>query len=331
MYKNEYDKSMETYKKLMSEYEEIVNSEKYRSVCETMPFDFLNAKQKADTLNLFHEVGGNSPFHFKRADDAISFMYGFVDVKNGLEELLNGASYVASAEKKAEEINDLVECSPYLPSNLKLSSDNYIYGIARDCLKTLPSYHALLNSQFKKAYVESCIESLSVSGLQKLISAKIIGKKDIEIVRASGSNGYREKMNAVREAFGMENLYYEKHDINLAGTTFKNEDGTERQKLLAEMKNASDVELTVEKGTWQKAPGVEKACAGVLWEGKTIGFVPQGTVDAMIEKYKNPEYEATLKEVVGGGDVNYGCNVELGIVAKELNQNKEEEKQGPEK
>lgn len=317
-YKNEYDKSMENYKKLMEEYEEITNSEKYKEVCETMPFDFLNANQKFEVLKLFHTVGDNSRFHFKRADDAISFLNGFLDVRRGMDNLLDGASYVASAEEKANEINDLVDTNPYLPSNLKLTTDNFIFDVSRKCLKVLPSYPLLMNISFKKAFIESCVEELSVAGLQKLVNAKMINQKDIEVVRASGSKEYKEKMNALREMLGFDNLYYEKHDLKLSGTSFRNEDGTDRQKLLAELKEADNTELTTEKGVYEKSPGVEKPSVAINWEGKTIGYVPQGTVDTMVEKYKNPEYEAKFLEVTGGGDVKYGCNIELGIVAKDL-------------
>ena len=317
-YKNEYDKSMESYKKLMEEYETITNSEKYKEVCETMPFDFLNANQKFEVLKLFHTVGDNSRFHFKRADDAISFLNGFLDVRRGMDTLLDGASYVASAEEKANEINELVDTNPYLPSNLKLETNNFIFDVSRKCLKVLPSYPLLMNVSFKKAFVESCVEELSTAGLQKLVNAKMINQKDIEIVRVSGSKEYKEKMNSLREMLGFENLYYEKHDLKLSGTSFRNEDGTERQKLLEELKNADNTELTTEKGIYEKSPGVEKPSVAINWDGKTIGYVPQGTVDLMVDKYKNPEYEAKFLEVTGGGDVNFGCNIELGVIAKDL-------------
>lgn len=317
-YNENYNKSMETYKKLVSEYETIVGSEKYKEVCDSMPFDFLNANQKVETLKLFHSVGETSKFHFKRADDAISFMYGFVDVRKGMAELLDGASYIASAEAKANEINRLVENSSYLPSNLCVPTDGFIFGIARECLKVLPEYPNLMNMAFKKAYVESCIDSLSISGLQKLVQAKIITKNDIMVVRASGSAEYKEKMNALREAFGMEHLFYEKHNIKVVGTSFNNEDGSSRQEILGRMKDSENVELTTKKGIFVKAPGVEKKSVAIKWDKQTIGYVPQGTVDEMYSKYDNPEFESEFKEVTGGGDISYGCNVELGIVAKEF-------------
>lgn len=330
-YKTEYEKSMEAYKTLVDEYEKIVGSEKYKEVCETMPFDFLNANQKFEVLKMFHAVGDHSKFNFKRADDAISFLNGFLDVRRGMDSLLDGASYVARAEEKASEINELVDSNPYLPSHLRLDTDSFVFDVSRKCLKVLPSYPLLMNISFKKAFVESCIEDLSIAGLQKLVNAKMIGKKDVEIVRASGGKEYKEKMNALREMLGFENLYYEKHDIKLAGTSFKNEDGTERQKILKSLKDADNTELTTSKGTYEKSPGVEKPSVAINWDGQTIGYVPQGTVDTMVSKYKNPEYEAKFLEVTGGGDVKYGCNVELGIVAKDLAVANEKAENGVEK
>lgn len=324
-YNEEYGKNMETYKQLMEEYTNITTSEKYKEVCDTMPFDFLNANQKTETLKMFQEVGGTSRFNFKRAEDAISFLLGFVDVRKEMDSILDGASYVASAEKKAKEINELVEKSPYLPSNLKISTDNFIFDVARECLKVLPNYPSLMNRSFKKAYVESCIESLSVAGLQKLVASKMITANDIGVVKASGSEEYKEKMNALREMFGNAPLYYEKHNIKVVGTSFKNEDGTERQSLLKALKNSSNQELTTANGVWNPSPGVEKNKVEIQWDSKVIGFVPQGTVDEMFTKYDTPEFEANLKEITGGGDVSYGCNVELGVVAKEYAKTEETE------
>lgn len=324
-YNEEYGKNMELYKKLMEEYTEITTSEKYKEVCDTMPFDFLNANQKTETLKMFQEVGEKIKFNFKRADDAISFMYGFIDVRKGMDAILDGASYVASAEKKALEINELVEKSPYLPSNLKISTDNFIFGVARECLKVLPAYPSLMNMTFKKAFVENCVECLSIAGLQKLVDAKMIGKGDISIVKASGSKEYKEKMNALREMFGNAPLYYEKHNIKVVGTSFKNDDGTERQELLKKLKSSSNQELFAENGVWSPSPGVEKNKVEIKWDSNVIGFVPQGTVDEMFDKYDKPEFEATFKEITGGGDVSYGCNIELGVVAKEFAKSEEQE------
>lgn len=324
-YKNEYDKNMEAYQQLVLEYETITNNEKYKEICDTMPFDFLNANQKVETLRLFHEVDEYSRFHFKRADDAIAFMNGFMDLRKGMDELLDGASMIVLAEEKALAINQLVEESPYLPSNLCLSVDNFIFEIARKCLKVLPTYPKLMNLAFKQAFVENCVEDLSIPGLQKLIAAKMIVAKDVEVIKASGSSEYKKKMDELRTIFGMEHLFYEKHELKLSGTSFKNEDGVNRQCLLNSLKNVENPTFTTEKGTFHKSPGVTLPSVAILWEGKTIGYLPQGTVDAMIEKYKNPEYEAKLKEITGGNEILYGCTIELNVIAKDLITTEEQE------
>ena len=328
MYKNEYEKSMESYKKLMDEYSAIVNSESYREVCDTMPFDFLNANQKVEALKLFVHIGEKSRFHFKRAEDAMSLLHGFADLLKSKDSLLEGASLVVSAEKKANEINELVNSNPYLPSNLILPENTYIGDIAKECIKVLPTYEKLLkNTEFKKTFIENCITDLSISGLQKLVNVKMILKNEVKLLNIGASNEYKEKMNALREMFGLEKLYCEKFDCNLVGTSFKNEDGSDRQTLLAELQgiDQNSVNLETQKCKYQKAPGVEKDSVAVVWDSETIGFLPQGTVDAMNEKYKDPEYDASLKEVVGGGDARYGCKVEVGVAAKELAATKEAE------
>lgn len=326
-YSEVYKKDMEAYKEALSEYEQIVNSDRYKEVSDTMPFDFLLANQRVETLKMFHSVGAASKFHFNRADDAISFMLGFTDLRKNMDALLEDAAYIASAEAKAVEINRLVESSMYLPSNLKLPVGSFVATKAAECLKVLPTYPELLSRSFKKAYVESCIECLSISGLQKLVQAKLVSVKDIEVVRASGSKEYKEKVSALREMFGKPPVYYEKHQIKVVGTTFKNDDGSSRQEVLKRMEKAAQegsVELTAKGGKWNPSPGVEKNKIDIAWNGQGVGFVPQGTVDAMYGKYVEPEFEATFKEVTGGGDVYYGCDIELGVLAKEVIESKEE-------
>lgn len=325
-YSEVYGKDMESYKSLMQEYEKIVNSDRYKEVSDTMPFDFLLANQKVETLKMFHslkEEGASKlpAFHFNRADDAISFLLGFLDLRRNMDSLLEDAAYVAEAEAKAVEINNLVESSPYLPSNLKLPTGSFVAVKAAECLKVLPIYPDLLNRSFKKAYVESCIQCLSIPGLQKLVQAKLLSVKDIEVVRASGSKAYKEKVSALRKMFGKPPVFYEKHQIKVVGTTFKNDDGSSRQEVLKKMEEAAkegSVELSAIGGKWSPSPGVEKKKVDISWNGQGIGFVPQGTVDAMYGKYVEPEFEADFKEVTGGGDVLYGCNIELSVLAKEI-------------
>lgn len=80
----------------------------------------------------------------------------------------------------------------------------------------------------------------------------------------------------------------------LVGVTFDNEDGENRQDLLAQMVGYE--ELTVEKYTFKGEPA-----AYVKWGDKILGNLSAELATNLQKKYPDATYEARILEITSGG------------------------------
>ncbi len=92
----------------------------------------------------------------------------------------------------------------------------------------------------------------------------------------------------------------------LAGVTFDNEDGENRQDILSQMDGSEDI--TVEKYTYNGEPAAYVKCGG-----KVLGNLSAELAKDLFRKYPNATYEAQILDITGGGGNTYGCNIELDI------------------
>ena len=330
-YQESYRIAFKTYKELLDEYEKITEDPHYAEICENMPFQFLEAKHKAEMLELYKEKYDkhDAPFKFTRADEAITFFRSIIDLRKNINDILEDASVVVRAGGIAKDINNHVDDSPFLPNNLKINENDRLMDLAKNCLEKLPEYPSLMTSAFRISFLESCIENLTADGLKMIIKTGYMNVKDMENIRLNGSDKYEENILFLQKEFGIEDLIREHHNIRLAGTSKKNEDGTSRQEILKKLSEVqkdtdASINLSCEKGKFKPEVGKEVNSVAVNWNDKTLGYVPQAVVDQMFDKYEDPQFKAKSPKVIGGGSVNYGCEVDLGIVGKEIN--KEEKK-----
>ncbi len=330
-YREEYNKQFNHYKDLLDKYDEITEDPHYLTVCEEMPFTFLEAKQKAEMLELYKDLGkkNEAPFKFTRADEAVTFFRSIVEMRKKRDEILENASIIVKAGELAEEINQFVENSPYLSNDLCIGKDSRLIDIAKDCLEKLPGYHQLMTKEFKWSFVESCIEGLSEDGLKMVADTGYIKADDMSNIRLSGSDKYESNIKFLQKNFGLQDLICEHQTIRLAGTTHANEDGSSRQDFLAKVSQyEGDIELKCKNGKFDnKKLGKIVDSVEISWNDHVLGYVPQGVVDKMFEKYGDPQFKATFKQIVGGGKISYGCEVELGVIAKEYEKEKEPERE----
>lgn len=334
-YKEAYKQDLSRYNELIKEYEEIINDPHYMTVCEEMPFVFLEAKQKAEMLELYRDLGdkNEAPFKFNHADEAINFLKSIISLRKNLDEILENASIIVRADGLAKEINSFVEESPYLPNDLCVGENSRLSGIAKDCLEKLPKYPTLMTKAFQRSFIESCIECLEPQGLDMLVKTHYIGIKDMSDIRLTGSKAYEDNIAYLQGRFNLSELVCEHQTIRLAGTTHANDDGSSRQDFLAEVaKYKGEIELKCKKGKYNnKKLGKLVDSVEISWNDHVLGYVPQGVVDQMFAKYGDPQFKADFIKIVGGGSVSYGCEVELGVVAKELEKEAEEEPDSPER
>lgn len=333
-YTMKYKQDMERYKELLATYTAITDSKQYREIYDTMPFEFLNAKQKAETLELCKDIGKDSVFKFTRADDAISFYNSVCDLKRNIDTLLESASCIVEASKVAEEMNELVEDSVYLPNNLKIDAHSRVTEMAKECLAVLPGYPNLMTKSFLHSFIESCIDCLDKDGLAKMVEFKIIKPAVLNEIRLFGSDHYKENISHLQVLMNVPKILSEHHLVRLTGTTFKNEDGSDRQEILASLKEAEKpVDIKCVPTMYTPEVGTPENAVEVHWKESCLGYVPRDVVGQMYHKYKNPQFEGEFKQVVGGGSVKYGCEIDLGIVAAEYlkEDSKEKEASGSEK
>ena len=326
-YTQEYKKDMETYTELLKKYETVTKTQQYRDIYEKMPFEFLNAKQIAETLELYKDIGKKSIFKFKRADEAIVFYQEICDLKRNMETLLENASYIVEAAKIAEEINEVVEESVYLQNTLKVNTSSRIDEMAKDCITLLPNYPNLMTKSFLYTFIENCLETLNKEGLDKIVEANILKAHYLNEIRLTGSEIYKENIAYLQKKFQLPDLLSEHHLLRLKGTTFKNEDGVDRQDIFKELEQAKENESIILEcipTIFTPEIGNPENAIEVHWKGQCIGYIPKDVVKEMYEKYENPQFVATLKHILGGKDIIYGCEIDFGVIAKEYHKTKEQ-------
>lgn len=96
----------------------------------------------------------------------------------------------------------------------------------------------------------------------------------------------------------------------IVGVTFDNEDGENRQDILASM--TGDEEIEIEKYTYNGKPA-----AYVKWGDRIIGNLSAKLAEDLERKYPNAVYSAEILEISGGGgERSFGCNIEIDIIVE---------------
>lgn len=93
----------------------------------------------------------------------------------------------------------------------------------------------------------------------------------------------------------------------IVGVTYSNDDGTNRQDLLAELSDGDRLELVdCSSDRYPEAIGVFNEA------GEQIGNLSKSLANELRDSGENFEnYGVTVLTITGGGDVSYGCNIEI--------------------
>ena len=322
-YIEERNKALESYNKLSQKFNEEIISDRYIDIKENMPFKFLNAKHQAEILQMFKETK-KLTVHFERVDEAVLFLENILTVRKQVNSLLDDATFIIKINEDAEKINDIVEKSPFLSENLKVSMDRGIVNISNECIKVLPDYKDILTKEFKKAYTENCINDLNKNGMDVLIDKKYIEEHEIKELNPVGSPNYTENMKYLQQKFNIDELYNEKYTVRVVGTSHQNDDGSSRQEIIKSMsKEKGEIKLKCNMTKWIENVGKEKDAIEIIWKDKLIGYVDQESVDKLHAKYDNLKVFAELENISGGNGAFYGCKVNL-MVKGDLKEKAEE-------
>jgi len=133
----------------------------------------------------------------------------------------------------------------------------------------------------------------------------------------NGSQSYLNNLLFVRERLGLPVPNVETIDTKLKGVTFTNEDKSDRQEYLKQLKAAfkkSPQEITIERWEYEGAPA-----AKVFWGEKEIGAIPADLMKELAEKYGKFELTAEITKVNGGDNFNYGCEIKLHVFGEQKN------------
>ncbi|MBQ8965886.1 hypothetical protein [Ruminococcus sp.] len=103
-------------------------------------------------------------------------------------------------------------------------------------------------------------------------------------------------------------IYTEFH-TKVAGVTFKNDDGSDRQKIVKKCKEGQAV-------YFRPVPTEEhpKAIGVFTSGGKQLGHVSSSIADDLIFLYPNNPAKVTIANITGGNGKNYGCNLFVQII-----------------
>jgi hypothetical protein len=92
----------------------------------------------------------------------------------------------------------------------------------------------------------------------------------------------------------------------IAGVTYKNDDGSDRQLYIKNLKVGQSLVL-------KHTPSSEypNAVAVFTEDGKQLGYLKESVAAEMVQCFGNNPMSVTVSSVTGGGDYNYGCNIHV--------------------
>lgn len=101
--------------------------------------------------------------------------------------------------------------------------------------------------------------------------------------------------------------------------TFSNDDGTDRQKYLKELKNQLDNNqipyLKANLCEFIPPNKIPEPSIKITWNGNIIGFIPKEIAAEIASSYKDPQFKVKLEGISSGDDIPYGCTVKLDVIS----------------
>ena len=321
-YKTKHDEILSRYEEMKSEYVALTETPEYQKIISVMPFSLLSAKHTYETLELFNNLTVKPKIRFKSVEEAEVLYRNLSYYAKNIQELLDCSAYIVNIDELAKKINDFVDESPYLPSNLKIEEKGYLSDIAKDCLTNLPEYRKLVTFEFRYNFIESCLYSLSSNDLALLVKEKMINTKDIDNISLTGNEKYEENLRHLCLLTNHKKIVERKEDVRLKGVTYNNEDGKSRQAILAKIRadkeSGKEIKLVPVKHIYTPPLGNPEPAVSIYYENELIGTLPLATAQEIEESYINSQISVELKEIKGSDLL--GCEVTVSIIAPKLNR-----------
>ena len=326
-YLNNYQKdkvaTLEKYKKVIEEYNEVTSSADYFKCTTEFPYKILNAIYLCENLKLFQNTLRKPQMFFSTPEKAIIFYKELIALKKEKEDLLSSAYYIKKVEECAVKINEIRSKPPYFLDIQAVYADEELLNLANTALEIIPEYEQMMTKDFRYNFIESLITIFSEEEIQKFFDAGVIKEKDLQYLSENKPNNqsYNQKISNLLAKYNVEN-YIDSYQIKLKGVTFENEDGTKRQDNLKRLEtflvnNPGKVPLTAEKYIFtHQDTGISKPAIRIKWNNLTLGNVEEPLAVECEEKFDNPRFTAELVRLSGGGKVSLGCIIKLNIIGK---------------
>ena len=322
------EKALNNYATLYAKYKHVTDNPEYSQAIVETPFLFLRALYLSKRIDMYMDADERTKpvFKFESLQEALSTYRDTIHFDEFINDILDKAALISTADAIAQKINQYVDMSIYLGNELLIKRNEQVSEIAKDCIKSLPETANKIDDKIKLAILHDMCLCFTPEQVAALGKKGVFTKENVNaLFTIGGDDKYKANIEAIMKAIGMEMATIKTAEISVKGTTFKNDDGSERQGILKELdehiKAGKPVNITIQKYTYKPDMGKEEPAAYVIWDDKIIGNLPK-EVSAEIDKdYKDNLLSATFKCVKGGGDVNYGADIILNIYA-----NKEETK-----
>lgn len=310
--------NLDAYESLKAQYDEMTGKEEFDYIVTTLPFRFLKARYILETLALYAEL--KAQITVKTGEEAVTQYFDIIGFKHEKDELLDHAAYMQEVISLKNQINALVKGNPYLTEGMTLPDFGRLEVIVHDCLKEVPRYQSLMTKAFRIHFIESCLNTLHENDLNHLLKNRVMSAKDLDHIRLTGSEKYMHNIRYLCEITGHEKICVKEVTTKIKGTSFKNEDGSDRQsylKALAGYAWGGKTPKLMARPYLYQSEGKEEPAIGVFWEDKCLGNIAKEIATEILTTYENPELEVTFDRVVGGKDSNlsYGCQIVLKVYA----------------
>ena len=135
-------------------------------------------------------------------------------------------------------------------------------------------------------------------------------------VKNSNTDSHRQESNnnlTVAKTFSEESDNIGYITFRAAGVTYKNDDGSDRQKIIERLRK--DIEkfkkggrLNLKEFSYNGKPAL-----AIYIDGLQIGNVPANKVDFLLEEIDKGNIVSGEIEFLGGGDLTHGVEITLGI------------------
>lgn len=324
-YNQKYMEEKEKYNELYSAYEKRLNAPEYFDIIGRSSYKMLEAVYLYQQLAFFQNMGKKAYVPFSSAQEIIVFYSTLIQSRKNSAQLLEDATYLVETGKIADEINQFLQESSYLPPNLAVPMNNEMISLARQCVQTIPQSAKLMTKAFRYHIIESALLSVPLEDMNLLLQAKFILPQDLECINlALEENQYQEKIKAICDFYQIEQPATKSYNLKLKGVTFPNEDGSSRQDLLLKLKEAlgsSTPTLTAKPYTYIPEIGDPEPAIGIYWDEKQIGNIGKDVVADLMERFENPSFRVQVKAVSGGENgIGLGCSILLSVIGKEKPQ-----------